>query len=760
MAWASIPVLTTALLLGHLQRNEAAAVERPTAEEIQAMKEAGVFEDRLKLAAALANNRLSPAMTQRARRKIHIASLEASRASAGGIGQRWRVGPAFAFPYEQPPELRSLGTVRTLTILVDFADERATTSLPGMTPDMVFENIYGGGTAAARDATPFESMNAYYRRASRNQVDVQGDVLGWYHFPKNRQDYQPRSGDLYAHNKAIFDMIAEALASYDQQHDFAQYDNDNDGDIDLVTILYAGPPTGWMSFWWAYRWSFFVTEASRKTFDGKELNQFVFQFIDTRAGGDFNPRTLIHEMGHAFGLPDYYDYDPGVPPNADGGLGGLDMMDKNWGNHNAFSRWLLDWIDPGTVGGGEGSIAVLTASGSTLDGTAAVAVFPNLVDSAAPSQELFLVENRCRLGNDGGSAPIPAEGLLIWHVDATPRADATDFLMNNSDTAHKLIRLVRANNADDFAHRELADEGVFYLPGNVFTPYSTPNSHDYAGRWTGVSITDVATPGEQVSVRVGVIPPVGPNGLAGVAPAAPPAPSEPTSFDARISAICGERPERIEGLRELEALQRDLQSAKPKDLIRAWENARVHGGLSPKNPTDRIVLRMILTQLAAKDGPAALKLLQSLPGDDFAIEVGSDVLQAWADNDPNGATTWYLADGREVLRTSPTLAPNRHFAQAIFRTLAVQDITQAAAELESIDEAAELFGAVEGVMAAAKLKDVGLESVDKELGLLKSNRESAQAILKLHAIVAGATEEIADPKKKLELESYIQRHMR
>jgi M6 family metalloprotease-like protein len=44
------------------------------------------------------------------------------------------------------------------------------------------------------------------------------------------------------------------------------------------------------------------------------------------------------------GLPDYYDYDDTTGPK--GGVGGWDMMDYNGGDHNAFSKYLLGWIDP------------------------------------------------------------------------------------------------------------------------------------------------------------------------------------------------------------------------------------------------------------------------------------------------------------------------------------------------------------------------------------------------------------------------------
>ena len=200
----------------------ASAVDRPTAEQIAEMKAAGVYEQRLERANTLGNNRFSLAMTQRALRKIRMSAVVARRGPVGETGLGAFVGPAFAFPYTKPSELKSLGTVRTLTVLVDFADRRAETELPGMTPDVFAQNIYASGTAAAQNFAPFESLHAYYQRASQGKVDVQGNVLGWYHFAKNRADYAPTSSDAYAHNKAIFDMLAEVLGSFDPQHDFAQ----------------------------------------------------------------------------------------------------------------------------------------------------------------------------------------------------------------------------------------------------------------------------------------------------------------------------------------------------------------------------------------------------------------------------------------------------------------------------------------------------------------------------------------------------------
>ena len=46
---------------------------------------------------------------------------------------------------------------------------------------------------------------------------------------------------------------------------------------------------------------------------------------------------------------DYYDYEEGLRP--DGGLGGADMMDYTVGDHNSFTKIILDWTTPLVVSG-------------------------------------------------------------------------------------------------------------------------------------------------------------------------------------------------------------------------------------------------------------------------------------------------------------------------------------------------------------------------------------------------------------------------
>ena len=176
---------------------------------------------------------------------------------------------------------------------------------------------------------PYESLRTYYQRSSYGKLNITGNVLGWYR-AKNNRDYYTDHADW---------VIEEAIAAYAGSHDFTQYDNNGDGVIDYFCTYWTGPIGAWASFWWA--WMDSSSPDPNYRIQGKALGGFSWEWE-----GD-DPLVIIHETGHALGLPDYYDYDDTVGPR--GGVGGLDMMDYNWGDHNCFSKWILDWIQPTVV---------------------------------------------------------------------------------------------------------------------------------------------------------------------------------------------------------------------------------------------------------------------------------------------------------------------------------------------------------------------------------------------------------------------------
>ena len=200
---------------------------------------------------------------------------------------------------------------------------------------------------------------------------------------------------------------------------------------------------------------------------------------------------MIHETGHSLGLPDLYDYDNTVGPK--GGVGGADMMDGNYYDHNGFSKMLLDWLTPQVVSTGSRTVA-LTPTGSTQS---AVIFWPNY-SLASPFTEFFMVQNRYRINNDTGSA---ADGLLLWHVDATLNA-SNGFVFNNSYSDHKLVRMMEADGLEEIEQSRSVNAGDYYVAGKVFSPASSPNSKAYNGSSTNAFLDSISASGTDMSCNI------------------------------------------------------------------------------------------------------------------------------------------------------------------------------------------------------------------------------------------------------------------
>jgi len=191
--------------------------------------------------------------------------------------------------------------------------------------------------------------------------------------------------------------------------------------------------------------------------------------------------VAIHETGHALGLPDYYDYDDAIGPG--GGLGGLDMMDGNWGDHNCFSKYLLGWLSPRVINQGRHDVS-LSPSGGTADAVLLMHGDPQ----ADPYGEYFMVQYR---GLDENDSDYPGRGLLIWHVDSR-LSEQGSFRYDNSYTENKLIRLMEADGLEEIEQLLPADIGDFYTVGDIFHSETEPNSLRYDGAPTNLIIDEVS----------------------------------------------------------------------------------------------------------------------------------------------------------------------------------------------------------------------------------------------------------------------------
>jgi M6 family metalloprotease-like protein len=439
--------------------------------EIERYRRDGSLAARLQRAYELGNHRVRPGLAAAAAYRLQL--------------ELWREG-RIPEPPLPPPSWEGMptkGSVKIFALLVSFPDYA-----PSNTPASIASKLYGNGTSAP----PYESLRNFYRRSSYDQLEIGGTTLGWY------TTAYPRSSVTSPQS-----LIKEALSSFDAGHDFSQYDNDGDGEIDYFLVIWTGPHTGWGSLWWA--WYSFGFGDSSFLVDGKRLGGYSWQWESNPVGRPFNPGPVIHETGHALGLPDYYDYDETVGPQ--GGVGYLDMMDGNWGDHNCFSKFLLEWLPPTVVAGGANAVSLRSA------GSYGEAVIFAKGATGQSFAEYFMVQNRTRTGND---VTYPGDGLLVWHVDARLNESGYDYLYDNSYADHKLLRLMEADGIEEIEqppYGGVADAGDYYVAGRTISPWTSPSLARYDYTANPMQLHGISASGSPMSAHIDeILDATGPTG--------------------------------------------------------------------------------------------------------------------------------------------------------------------------------------------------------------------------------------------------------
>ena len=472
-------ILSTLCLAFCLQAGPSWALQSAPPAEIQLLKESGQFQQSLEMALQRGNHIVLPRLVEKLKLKILKArgfDEQQSKLILNSLGTGL-IQPFATLPPGRQGGLPSTGSPRVFALLLDFTDES-----PGVTAADIDDMLWGDGDNAD---FPLESLTDYYDRASHGLLDLgNGTTFGWIDTGYTRAEAEALGREA---------LIKEVLDDLEDSHDFTQYDNDGDGDIEYFIVIWDGPNGAWATFWWG--WNLGWNDSSY-TIDGKTLSNYSWQREST------NPSVVIHESGHSLGLPDFYDYDNSVGPGA--GVGGFDPMDGNRWDHNCFSKWMLDWVEPMVVAGGFEALD-LDAAETSGD---CVLIWPS-ASIADIFSEFYIIENRQAVENDANLVFAP-DGFVIWHVDATLTADGSNFEYNNSTTAHKLLRLMEADGLEEiesFACSSgstcaVADADDLYNSGDSFGPSSSPSSNKYDGSASCVRLWDIAdlgvTPGDMM----------------------------------------------------------------------------------------------------------------------------------------------------------------------------------------------------------------------------------------------------------------------
>lgn len=372
-----------------------------------------------------------------------------------------------------------VGIRKNLVILVDF-------------PDLPFTYTQQDFDVLMNSEHPSESMpsNAsvrdYYREASFGQLDLQSIVVGVYRMPQPMAYYGSNSGNTDTHAR---EMIIEAINQADEDIDFSEFDNDGDGRVDGIHIIYAGygeEAGGGSDCIWSH------SSQLSGTVDGVSLGRYSCspELRNNYGKSKTHIGVICHELGHVLGTMDFYDTNYGVDGSYPS-TGQWDMMAQgNWNGGGAYPAFFnpytviydFGWAD--AINGNKPSSMSLEHHNKN-----------GYVRINTPTEgEYFLLEYRDKASFDIG---IPGHGLMIYRAsDNLSRRGQNTINAKHPQQFYPLA----ANAPNDIPTFDLSSYGVpnsesCAFPGALgvteITDYTTPSMRTWTGLETGYPITNI-----------------------------------------------------------------------------------------------------------------------------------------------------------------------------------------------------------------------------------------------------------------------------
>jgi immune inhibitor A len=367
------------------------------------------------------------------------------------------------------------GTMKNLVILAKFSDT------PNNYTQAQFNALFN--TIGYNYDGAMGSVKDYYREVSYNTLTVDSVVSAWVTLPHTAAYYGANDGEGY--DVLPKQMVTDAINALDASgFNFAQCDGNGDGWVDGLTIIHSGRAEELSGndpdYIWSHQWELdnpltkdgvsmqaYHTEAEQRGWDG-----YTDTYGLTRIG------TICHETGHFLGLPDLYD-----TTGATSGLGKFCLMSGGSWNGPDLSDGSGDGTSPAHLSAWPKKyLAWAAATQLTTVGTRTLNRIEDnssglylLRDTAFPSGEYFLIENRTGYGFDA-YMPGTLRGMLIWHVDEN--------MPDNTNPLHYLVDLEEAGGTQHLTSGTdvYGDDGDYYRSNNnTFGDSTLPNSRSYSG---------------------------------------------------------------------------------------------------------------------------------------------------------------------------------------------------------------------------------------------------------------------------------------
>lgn len=331
----------------------------------------------------------------------------------------------------------------------------------------------------------YESVKSFYKKSSYGKLDFNFEIVDPYTPSFTSEEFLSIKNDYGAHTYALLEDFYYNAKIDGQTVNFhdKKYDADNDGIVDGVWLIYNDNRSSTSQNYWPFSHNF-LSYDSNINFSKYANASVYFTYEENNQGLDGH--TLFHETGHMLGLLDYYvTTNSGIGP-----LGGLDMMDYNIGDHNPYSKMILDWVTPYVVTG-ESDIEI-----SSFVETGDFILIPSASYNQSAFSEFIAVEfytptslNKFDGDYQYGSVPkyFTDYGIRIYHVDSRLISSnnvylsssetnfPTNYVLSTSNTSSSsrngffTIEAITRNNVSTY-FKETASNASLFKQGDIMDP--------------------------------------------------------------------------------------------------------------------------------------------------------------------------------------------------------------------------------------------------------------------------------------------------
>lgn len=319
------------------------------------------------------------------------------------------------------------------------------------------------------------SLQQYFSEQSFGKYEPEFEVVGVVQLSHNQKYYG--ENNYYDQDLRADEMVQDVCNLAENMADFTRYDQDGDGKLDAVVVIYAGQGEVYgvsnADAVWAYAGNLEESDELDEyvVLDGKTVTYFAavpeLQSATKRDGIG----TLIHEFAHILGLPNLCVTDGGTQKT----LGNWDVMDHGSYNNSsntpaafsAYERFYLGWVEPILLDeamnvrlrdlNSSGDCAIITASGQS-----------NLNGLSPDPREFYILENRQQAGWD---QYLPGHGLMLTKIDFVKNKWESDEV--NNVERHPCVDLIEADGKKPSYKADNLTNGYFGKPGDLFPAGAT-----------------------------------------------------------------------------------------------------------------------------------------------------------------------------------------------------------------------------------------------------------------------------------------------